>query len=252
MVWIPRYYSHMSKGEFRDEALVLDSRSYRDRDLLLSLLSPSRGLIRGVARRARGGRAPKAAAAQVLSHIRFSAFQGAHAELAGIRDLDLIRSSFPLAGDLMTATASAAVAEIFLLFCPQGEPAPRRFRLGTAVLEALLAGVSPDGALAYTQLWILRLGGFLPRLNECAGCGSTLSTAAFSADSGPGMKCPTCSTSGLHLKSTDLNTLRQFIKAPPAEIMNTPSPVLTRWLDGIIREAAEGRMRALDFHRAHS
>ena len=237
--------------DFTDEALVLDTLNYRERDLLLSVLTPSRGVIRGVFRRARGGRAPRAAATQLLSQVRCSVHQRESADLASFREVDPITSSFALTTNLNAITAAAAIAELLLTFCPPGEPAPRRYRLGVAILNALLEGVSPDGALSYTQLWSLKLGGFIPPLEICSTCGARLTDAAVASAVGEGLHCPGCAPSGRQFGAHDLATLRAWIQTPPSTIPGPPPTALTHWLDKTTQDAAERRLKALDFHRRH-
>ncbi len=237
--------------DFTDEGLVLDTLNYRDRDLLLSVLTPHYGVVRGVFRRARGGRAPRAAATQLLSQVQCTIHQSATAELADFRDIDPITSSFGLTSDLKATTAAAAVAELLQVFCPPGEPAFRRYRLGVAILKALLGNVSPDGALAYTQLWLLKLGGFLPPLASCSHCGAQLIDSAVISTPEEGLHCQTCTPSGQILDRRDLDALRSWIQAPPSDISGDPPPALRKWLDRISQDAAERRLKALDFHRRH-
>ena len=120
---------------------MLDSRDYRERDQLVSLLTGSQGLQRGVFRKSRGGRAPRSAATQVLSFVRFSAYIGPHAELVSFQEIELIRSSYPLTSSFSAASAASVVAETLLVFCPVNEPAPRRFRLGVALLAGDMLAV---------------------------------------------------------------------------------------------------------------
>lgn len=235
-------------SEIRDEAVVLDSMNFRDRDLIVALLTPNHGVVRGVFRRARGGRAPRAAAAQVLSLVRCSAFQGPQAELASIRDLDLIRSSYALAGDLTTSTAAAAIAELLLVFCPPGEPAPKPFRLARAILDALLGGVDPDAAIAYTELWLLRLGGWLARLDQCSACSSDLSAGSFTGEY-PGLLCSSCAGRGQRLLAQEVEFVAASLTTSPDLISGTPSATVRDWLDAMTRRAAETGLRALAFHR---
>lgn len=202
-----------------DDALVLDTHPYGDRHLILSLLTPSIGVVRGVFRGARGGKSPRAAATQLLSLIHVVAFSSRHAEMATIRQVDLEVSSFPLAEDLERSTAAAVVAELLATFCPQGEPAPRRFRLGTASLRALLGGIPPATVVAYCQVWLLSLSGLLPPLDEAP------------------------------LDSGDLEFLLACRIVPPAELPSPPSAEVARWLDQRVRQEAERPLRALDFLR---
>lgn len=202
-----------------DEALVLDSHPYGDRHLILSLLTPSVGVLRGVLRGARAGKSPSAAATQLLSLIHISAFQTRRAEMATIRQVELQLSSYPLASDLERSTSAAVVAELLATFCPQGEPAPRRFRLGVAGLRALLAGTAPATVVAYCQLWLLSLSGLLPPLAEAP------------------------------LGAEDLEFLLRCRMTPPSELPATPSADVIRWLDQLVRREAERPLRALDFLR---
>jgi DNA repair protein RecO len=204
---------------FTDEALVLDSHPYQDRHLILALLSRGRGLVRGVLRGARGGRAPRAAATQILSLVRVTVYESRRAELATFREIDLITSSYPLAASIERSTAAAVVAELLLTFCPAGEPAPRRFRLGKTMLLALLDGVDVATVVAYAQFWSLQLGGVLPP-PESSG-----------------------------LVPADLEFLAACRTRPPAEVELPVPDGLRRWLDRSLRAEAERPLHALDFFR---
>lgn len=156
-----------------DHALVLDHHRFKDRHLIVAALTAGHGLMRGVLRSARGGKAPLAGSVQVLSKIRLSFFRRPQAELATINRVDLLTSSFPLTADLGRSAAAAVVAELLISFCPLDEPAPRRYRLGCAALDALLDGADPDLVVAYVEFWVLRLGGLMPPLDALDGDPST-------------------------------------------------------------------------------
>ena len=203
-----------------DDALVLDSLPYGELHLILSLLTPSAGVVRAVLRGARGGKSPQAGATQLLSLVHIIAFQGPRAELATVRQVELKLSSYPLASNLERAAAAAVVAELLTTFCPQGEPAPRPFRLGAAVLKALVAGTDPTTVIAYAQLWMLTLSGLMPPLEDCSEVADDLEFLVA------------CRTLG------------------PSELPRRPSTELVRWLDRRMRREAERPLPALDFLRA--
>jgi DNA repair protein RecO len=205
---------------FDDDALVLDNRPYRDRHLVVTLLTRRGGLVRGVFRGARGGKVPKASAAQILSEVHMTAFQGPHAELATIRQLDLRRSSFPITSDIDRATAAAVVAELLVTFCPLGDPAPRRYRLGVALLDSLLSDGDPATIIAYGQYWSLKLGGVLPSPEE------------------------------VPLDASGTAYLAACRSKPLPEIAEVPPPGVAAWLDQQVRLAAERPLHALDFFRS--
>lgn len=204
-----------------DEALVLDHYPFGDRHLVLTVLTRDAGVQRGVLRRARGGKAPVAAAAQILSHVHVGLFHRPEAELATYRHLDLVTSSFPLTRDLGRTAAAAVVAELLLTFCPPAEPAQRAFRLGVACLEELLSEISADVVVAYSEFWILTLGGVLP----------------------PGPEI----VESLGVKGAEL--LSAYRRRSIAEVPDTVPVSVTDWLDRLVRHEAERPLRALDFYR---
>ena len=172
-------------------------------------------------RRARGGKAPAAAAAQIMSLVHVDLFHRPEAELATFRHIDLIQSSFGLTRELGRTTAAAVVAELLLTFCPPAEPAERAFRLGVSCLEALLGATQSDTVVAYTEFWILALGGVLPegdRIARALGESGTRMIAAYR---------------------------RQKVD----EVRGDVPTSVAGWLDRLVREEAERPLRALSFYR---
>jgi DNA repair protein RecO (recombination protein O) len=207
-----------------DDALVLDHRPFRDRHLIVTVLTRAHGVVRGVLRSARGGKIPLAGAVQVLSSVRLTFFRSPAAELATFSRVELLSSSFGLAGDLRQSAASAVVAELLATFCPLDEPAPRSYRLGLTALEALLDGVAPDRVVAYVEFWVLQLGGLMPPPDALEGD-------------------PT---------ADELAFLIACRRVPLADLdLDLPEPARQR-LDGMVRANAERPLRALDFLRTHA
>lgn len=207
-----------------DEAVVLDARPFRDRHQIASFRTRGHGTVRAVVRKARTGKHPLAAATQVLSHVRLVAFQRPAAELATCRQLDLIRSSWPLAQDLERSTAAAVVAELLDAFTPAGDSDDRPFRLGRATLEALLDGLGADAAVGYAEAWTLRLAGLLAETDE-----------EWPADTRP--------------PATAGRFLAQCRRLGPAELDGPPDASTRQWLDGRVRAEAERGLPALRFLR---
>jgi len=207
----------------RDTALILDHHPFKDRHLIVSALTPGFGVVRGVLRSARGGRVPLAGSVQILSRVEMEFFRKPSAELATFTRVDLLESSFALAGDLGRSAASAVVAELLLTYCPPDEPAPRRYRLGCTALEALLAGIDPDRVVAYVQFWVLQLGGLMPPPDAIDGSPTTDELAFLIA-------CRRIALAELDLK--------------------VPGSARRR-LDALVRHHAERPLHALGFLREH-
>ncbi len=234
-----------------EPAAVLDARPYRERDLLLSVLTPSSGVVRGVLRGARGRRhARGAAAAQVLSLVTASWWRRPSAELATFTDLDLVRSSYPLGEDLVRGAVGAAAAEVLLAFCPEGDPAPRHFRLAAGVLDALLAGASPAATLAYVLVWVLRLGGVFPEPLTCSRCGAPAGERPALAPADGHPLCGACAPAeAARLPEGTLPFLAATRKEAPSGPLPEPPPGLVRWLERLATAEAGRPLRAVAFAR---
>ena len=115
------------------------------------------------------------------------------------------------------------VAELLLSFCPQEEPAPRRYRLGAAALQALLANTDPDRVVAYVQFWVLQLSGLMPRPEDLDGDPSTDEFAFVIA----------CR------------------RVPLTELDLDVPGLVARRFDAMVRQEAERPLRALEFYRTH-
>ena len=204
-----------------DEALVLDHHPFGDRHLVLTVLTHRWGVQRGVLRGARSGKAPTAAAAQIMSRVHVGLFQKPEAELATFRHLDLVTSSFPLTRELDRSAAAAVVAELLITYCPPAEPSERAFRLGVSCLGALLEETPADTVVAYAEFWILALGGVLPP-------GTTIAET---------------------LDRDSAALLSTFRNKAVKEVPTIVTPGVSRWLDSQVRAEAERPLRALSFYR---
>lgn len=204
-----------------DEALILDHYPFGDRHLVLAVLTRHHGVQRGVLRRARGGKKPAAAAAQIMSLVDIGLFQRPEAELATYRHIDLITSSFPLTRELGRTAAAAVIAELLVTFCPPAEPSEHAFRLGVSCLEALLAEAEADTVVAYAEFWMLTLGGVLPLQAEISQA----------------------------LGEEGAAQLAGYRRAKVADVAGSTLPTVSGWLDRLVREEAERPLRALSFYR---
>ncbi len=217
--------------EYADDAVVLDAVPYRDRHQIVSVITAGHGVVRGVLRGARGGKAPAASATQLLSRVRLGVWQAPHAEMATFRRIDLVRPSFELAASLDRSAAAAVGAELILTFSPPDEPAPRHFRLIDAVAVALLAGRPPAALVAYCEPLP---GPFHQRRED----GQPLCDACAPSDAQP-------------LNAASVSFLRSCLATPPDGLAAAPPPAAVRWLDRLVRDEAHRRLRALEFFMTH-
>jgi DNA repair protein RecO (recombination protein O) len=143
------------------EALVLRTYKLGEADRIVVFLTRDRGKKRGVAPNARKSRKRFGAALEPLTEVRVSYVEKEGRELVGLNYAEPVRS--PLVAVTPEALGySHYFAELIDEWAPEADVDERLFRLGTAVLEALVGGVPPEPLARYFEFWLLRLQGVYP------------------------------------------------------------------------------------------
>jgi DNA repair protein RecO (recombination protein O) len=158
------------------ESFVLQTWPFKEGDLIVSFLTRDLGKMRGVAKRARRPKSGFGSGLERLSHVHMSYFQRDNRELSAVDSCELIDSQFGVLNDYASACALDFFAEVSEQMLPPAEPNERYFRLLGAVLAHMRSG-EPGAAwraVTYFSVWAVRLGGLLPDLHVCLGCGTWL------------------------------------------------------------------------------
>ncbi len=236
-----------------DEAFVLTRYPFRERDLIVVALTRQQGVVRLVARRARGPRAPVAARLETLSLVRVSYFERLASELATLDEVALVRSAFPLASRPVAWGAGQVLAELALLFSPPGQRVEATFRLLDRCIAVLLEGHDPRAVVDYACVWSVRLAGILPELERCGVCGERLpETAARYDPTTQTLQCPS------HPPAAGLVTLswrgrcwlREALTRPPEQVGAGAPADVGEWVERLCRAFTERELAALGtFHR---
>jgi DNA repair protein RecO (recombination protein O) len=220
----------------RDEAFVLTRYPFRERDLVVVLLTRASGQVRIVARRARTLRSSQATAMEPLAHIRVTYFERAGAELATLDEAEVVRSAFPLAGNPPAWAAGQVVCELALLYCPPGQRVEPAFRLVDRCVSCLLDGHEPVSVAHYAELWFLKLGGVFPELDRCGVCGVDLPEGARIYD--PADRHFTCpehrpARSAVRISATGARWLLRASRLPLEEVTEPAAEDAAGWLFGL-------------------
>lgn len=157
----------------QSEAVILRTYPFHEADLLITLFTRAEGKVRGVAKSAKRSKRRFGGALEPLTHVVAHWEDKEKQELARIDSCDIISSPLTQEVTYPRLVALSYVAEIIDQLLPDREPSDEIFRLTLAVVRQL----RPDSiwmALTYFDLWIVRLIGLLPDLNECVVCGTTL------------------------------------------------------------------------------
>jgi len=201
----------------RSEAIVLHTYPARERDKMVVFLTPNHGKVKGFAYGARGIKSRFGAALEPLAKIKVGYASKEGDEVVRIESAELIRSLFPAQQNLITSVAATYIAETVDTFAPADDPAELIYRLLDRTTGALLDGMSPDNVVAYSEIWMLRLGGIFPSTKHCAECGSEIGRPLRFEARIPGFVCETCATRDAFIISNDVAEELEAIGRTPVE-----------------------------------
>ncbi len=180
------------------EAIVLRCYPLGESDRLVSFLSRSLGRLRGVARGARRPKSRFGSTLETLSHIRIWFFERETRELVRINQCELIESFLEAQRDYPCGVGLALLSEITEAVLPEREASDAAFRLLLLAAQAIRQTGKISVPLTYFNLWTVRLGGWLPRLDRCAQCDKPLGAeAGFASPLRPGLHCSQCKLPGM-------------------------------------------------------
>ena len=207
------------------EAIVLRTYSLREADLLVTLFTRLEGKVHGVARSAKKSRRRFGGALEPLTYVRAFYDVRERQELARLDSCDVLES--PLASEVSypRALALGHLAELLDELLPDHEANDAIFRLTLSVLHAL-PGPEIWMPLTYFELWMTRLVGFLPELNECVVCGRNLNgSRAYFHALADGLMC----ADDKRLASSELSSesrvlAGQMFRAPVDALLGDPWP----------------------------
>jgi DNA repair protein RecO (recombination protein O) len=156
-------------------AIVLRTYKLADADKIVVLLTPEFGLVRGTAKGARRLKSRFGAALEPYTLITAHYYEREGRELVTINGADIIDSSFKLIGSEEVYRGLEYLSEMVIEFIPPREPNALIFRMLRACLETIAQRPqSIELLLRYFEIWLLKLGGFLPDLQKCNDCGKKL------------------------------------------------------------------------------
>lgn len=161
---------------FETESLVLKSYNLAEADRIVVFFTQEYGIVRGVAKGAKRLKSRFGSSLEPFSTVQLSYFQKEDRELVSIQQVELVRSCFEEAADPEFLHTFSYVADLLLAFAPPHDPNEKLYRMVKACLAAFAATTERLGGIRlYFELWLLRLGGYLPNWSRCAECGKELS-----------------------------------------------------------------------------
>jgi DNA repair protein RecO (recombination protein O) len=162
-------------GLVESEAIIIRTYNLAEADKIVVSLTRRAGLVRAVARGARRLKSKYGAGLEPFTLVNLSFYEKEGRELHSLRELEILRSYFHLSSNMEVSAALGHMSELLTEFAPPHEPNEKLFRMVTACLAALSHRTEDFRAiLLYFELWLLKLGGFLPSQKSCTDCGKGL------------------------------------------------------------------------------
>ena len=160
------------------DSIVLKTYNLAEADRIVVLFTREFGMVRGVAKGARRLKSKFGSMLEPFSEVHVEYFEKEERELVSLQHADLIRSSFHAAADPELLETYAYLADLLHTFAPPHDPNETLYRMVRAALSVKLAErVDASLLKLYFEIWILRLGGFLPDWSICGTCRRVLSEA---------------------------------------------------------------------------
>lgn len=158
-------------GIIETEGLVLKTYGLAEADKIVVLLTKNEGLVRGVARGAKRLKSRFGGGLEVFSIVQIAYFQKEDRELVSIRNIELIKSYFEKAGNPSFFKNFAYLTELLGEFAPPHDPNERLYRMARVCLDTADNNeASLRSIVVYFELWVLKLGGYLPDWSRCQNC----------------------------------------------------------------------------------
>ena len=167
------------------ESLVLKSYNLAEADRIVVFFTRDHGIVRGVAKGAKRLNSKFGSTLELFSTVNLTYFQKEERELVSIQQVELTRSCFSAASDPEFLHTFSYIADLLMAFAPPHDPSETLYRMTKACLDAATESKNRLAAIRfYFELWLLRLGGYLPDWSRCDECERTLAneTASLRAD----------------------------------------------------------------------
>jgi DNA repair protein RecO (recombination protein O) len=180
------------------EAIILKTFALGEADRLVSFLGRTSGRVRGVASGARRLKNRYGSTLEILSHVQIWYVERETRDLVRIQQCDLLESFHKAQSDYGLSTGLAVVSEVSELILPEHETSESMFRLILLTAREIERTGNWALPLSYFAFWTVRLGGWLPRFDQCASCGTPFaSQPAYQASWEDGLFCEKCRRPGM-------------------------------------------------------
>jgi len=157
------------------DAVILRSQSYSETSRIVTFMSRESGLVKGIARGARGKRGRFGATLEPLQRVRVTLSVREGRDLQTVTEADLLHPYGRIREDLFRSTWAQAVLELTSRVVWQEHASEDVYRLLLAVLHAFEEEIGDPQLLFHVyQVHLAASLGYAIHLEACSGCGGPL------------------------------------------------------------------------------
>ncbi len=183
------------------DAVILRSQLYSETSRIVTFMSRESGLVKGIAKGARGKRGRFGATLEPLQRVRVTLSVRENRDLQTVTEADLLQPYERIREDLFRSTYAQCVLELTYRVVWQEHTSEDVFELLLAILHAYNEGIGDPQLLFFAyQIHLSAALGYAADLEACSGCGGSVGESVrFSLAEGSAF-CSGCySQGGLHI-----------------------------------------------------
>ena len=211
---------------YKSQGLVLRQYTLGEADRILSILTPTMGKVRVVAKSVRRPQSKLRGHLDLTNIVEFSASYG--------RNLDIVteaqvRDDHPhIRSDLSLLSQAVYVCELADSFAEERSPSRDLYQLATVTLDLLPDSEDVWLVTRWFESRLLEVAGFKPQLESCVECGSELQPDDHMLDlAAGGVLCPQCRAYGIgarvHITESAMRVLRHLQRSRRFRDVGSPS-----------------------------
>jgi DNA repair protein RecO (recombination protein O) len=176
----------------RTEGIVLKTQKYGEADLIVTYLTPDTGIIKAFAKSPRKTKSRFGSSLEPLTHARISLWGKEQAAIPRITQSDIIHSFHQIRENYQDFISVSKLVEILMSLTPVNTPNRKLFFFFLNILQFIKSSGREvkDALHMITQVRLLALIGYAPRLSSCGRCGGD--SLDFYPDAGTTL-CRRCS-----------------------------------------------------------
>ncbi|MFC1499710.1 DNA repair protein RecO [Candidatus Zixiibacteriota bacterium] len=179
------------------DAITLRSQPYSETSRIVTFMSRESGLVKGMAKGARGRRGRFGATLEPLQRVRVTLSVKESRDLQTVTEADLLQPYERIREDLFRSTYAQCVLELTSRLSWQEHASEEVFELLLAILHAYEEGIGDPHLLFLTyQMHLSAALGYAVDLESCSGCGGAVGEQVrFSLAEGAAL-CSGCYSQG--------------------------------------------------------